>query len=74
MCVKLFSMRVDHDEEEKIAEVEEIYNHLHVKEAVEHIVARYDQQAFEALAAINLPESRKIHLRNYAESLMGRKK
>ena len=72
--VKLFSMRMDHDEEEKIAEVEEIYNRLHVKDAVEHIVARYDQQAFEALAAINLPESRKIHLRNYAESLMGRKK
>ena len=70
----LFTLRMDHDEEEKIEEVEAIYGRLHVKEAVERVMLDYDHKAFEALEAVNLPEEKKRHLRSYAELLSGRKK
>ena len=70
----LFTLRVDHDEEEKIEEVQAIYDRLHVKEAVEAVMLDYDRCAFEALDAVALPEERKKHLRTYAEMLSGRKK
>ena len=71
---QLFSLRIDHDEEEKIAEVQGIYDHLHVKEVVEQVMLDYDRKAFALLDAVNLPEGRKAHLRTYAELLSGRKK
>ena len=70
----LFTLRMDHDEEEKIEEVQSIYDRLHVKEAVEQVIADYDRKAFEALDAVGLPEERKKRLKAYAESLTGRKK
>ena len=70
----LFTLRMDHDEEEKIEEVQAIYDHLHVKEAVEQVMLDYDRKAIEALAAVDLPEEKKKHLRTYAEQLSGRKK
>ncbi len=70
----LFTLRVDHDEEEKIEEVQAIYDRLHVKEAVEAVMLDYDRRAFEALDAVALPEERKKHLRTYSEMLSGRKK
>ena len=70
----LFTLRIDHDEEEKIEEVQAIYDHLHVKEAVEQVMLDYDRKAIEALAAVSLPEEKKKHLRAYAELLSGRKK
>ena len=70
----LFTLRIDHDEEEKIEEVQAIYDRLHVKEAVEQVMLDYDRKAVEALAAVNLPEEKKMHLRVYAEMLSGRKK
>ena len=70
----LFTLRVDHDEEEKIEEVQAIYDRLHVKEAVEAVMLDYDRRAFEALAAVSQPENKKKHLRTYAELLSGRKK
>ena len=70
----LFTLRLDHDEEEKIAEVKAIYDQLNVKEAVESVIADYDRKAIETLAAIELPETKKTHLKIYAESLTGRKK
>ena len=70
----LFTLRMDHDEEEKIEEVQAIYDRLHVKEAVEQVMLSYDRMAIEALSAINLPEEKKKHLRTYAELLSGRKK
>ena len=70
----LFTLRVDHDEEEKIEEVQNIYDRLHVKEAVEAVMLDYDRRAFEALAAVSQPENKKKHLRTYAELLSGRKK
>ena len=70
----LFTLRIDHEEEEKIEEVQAIYDRLHVKEAVEQVIAEYDCKALAELEAINVPEERKSHLRNYAELLSGRKK
>ena len=70
----LFTLHMDHDEEEKINEVQEIYDRLHVKEAAEQVMLDYDRKAFAALEALNLPEERKIHLKTYAELLSGRKK
>ena len=70
----LFTLRMDHDEEEKIEEVQAIYDRLHVKEAVEQVMLNYDRMAIEALSAIDLPEEKKKHLRTYAELLSGRKK
>ena len=71
---QLFESHVDHDEEEKIAEVQAIYDKLKVKDAVEEVMAQYDKQAFSALDSINLPEEKKAHLKRYAEKLAGRKK
>jgi len=71
---QLFTLRIDHDEEEKIEEVQSIYDRLHVKEAVEEVMLGYDRKAFEALDAVSLPEEKKKHLRTYAEMLSGRKK
>ena len=70
----LFTLRIDHDEEEKIEEVQAIYDRLHVKEAVEQVMLDYDRKAIEALSAIDLSEEKKKHLRTYAELLSGRKK
>ena len=70
----LFTLRVDHDEEEKIEEVQAIYDRLHVKEAVEAVMLDYDRRAFAELDAVGLPEEKKRHLRAYAELLSGRKK
>ena len=58
----LFTLRIDHDEEEKIAEVKDIYDRLKVKETVESVIAEYDRKAFAALDAIGLPMESKIHL------------
>ena len=70
----LFTLHIDHDEEEKIAEVQGIYDRLHVKESVEQVMLDYDRKAFEALEAVGLPEDKKRHLKVYAELLSGRKK
>jgi geranylgeranyl diphosphate synthase type II len=71
---QLFTFHMDHDEDEKIEEVEAIYNRLHVKEAVEKVMLDYDRKAFEELQAVSLPEEQKKHLKTYAELLSGRKK
>ena len=71
---QLFALRIDHDEEEKIEEVEAIYDSLDIKGEVEQVIAEYDRKAFHALDSIGLPEERKRHLRTYAELLSGRRK
>jgi len=70
----LFTLSMDHDEEEKIEEVQALYDRLHVKEAVERVMLDYDRRAFDELDAVGLPEEKKRHLRTYAELLSGRKK
>ena len=71
---QLFAMRMDHDEEGKIEEVQCIYDRLQMREAVEQVMLDYDRKAFAALKAVDLPEENKNHLRTYAELLSGRKK
>lgn len=71
---RYFTMRVDHDEDEKIAEVKKIYDRLHVKEEVERVMLDYDRKAFALLDTIAVPEEKKKHLMTYAEMLSGRKK
>lgn len=58
----------------KIDEVIALYDELHVKEAVEQLMAEYFQQATICLDAVKLPEERKVHLRHYADMLSGRDK
>ena len=70
----LFTLRIDHDEEEKIEEVQALYDRLHVKESVEKVMLDYDRKAFESLAVVSLPEEKKKHLRAYARLLSGREK
>jgi len=71
---QLFTLRMDHDEEEKIAEVQAIYDRLNIKAVVEQVMLNYDRKAFAALDAVGLPDEKKAHLRTYAELLSGRKK
>ena len=71
---RYFSMRIDHDEDEKIAEVKKIYDRLHVKEEAERVMMEYDRKAFALLDSIPISEEKKKHLRTYAEMLSGRKK
>ena len=70
----LFTLRVDHDEEEKIAEVKEIYDRLNVREHVQSIITFYEREAYEKLNDVSLPYKRKEHMWNYAYLLSGRKK
>ena len=70
----LFTLHMDHDEEEKIEEVQDIYDRLNVKKTVELVIAEYDRKALSALEAVSIPKERKAHLYNYAELLSGRKK
>lgn len=70
----LFSMKIDHDLEEKIAEVQSIYDKLNVKKATEDLISNYEDKAFAALSEIHIPDERKKHLNAYAEMLSKRSK
>ena len=70
----LFSGEVAINPQRKIDEVIAIYDKLHVKEAVEQLMAEYFRQAAAYLDAVRLPEDRKTHLRRYADLLSGREK
>ena len=72
--VALFSGEVAINPQNKIDEVIAIYDELHVKEAVEKLMAEYYRQAYAALDAVKQPEERKMHLRRYADLLSGRNK
>ena len=70
----LFSGEVAINPQKKIDEVISLYDQLHVREAVESLMADYFRQAAACLDAVKLPEERKIHLRHYADLLSGREK
>ena len=70
----LFSGEVPVNPQRKIDEVIAIYDDLHVKEAVERMVADDFHRAYVSLDAVKLPEERKVHLRRYADMLSGRDK
>lgn len=70
----LFSGEIVINPQRKIDEVISMYDKLHVREAVEQLMAVYFRQAMACLDAVKLPEERKIHLRRYADLLSGREK
>lgn len=70
----LFSGEVVINPQKKIDEVIAMYDRLHVREAVELLMADYFRQAAACLDAVKLPEERKVHLRHYADLLSGREK
>lgn len=72
--VALFSGEVDINPQHKIDEVIALYDEIHVKEEVEHLMFDYYRQACVALEAVRLPEQRKNHLRHYADMLLGKDK
>ena len=70
----LFSGEVPVNPQRKIDEVIAIYDELHVKEAVERMIADDYRRAYVSLDAVKLPDERKVHLRRYADMLSGRDK
>lgn len=70
----LFSGEVSVNPQRKIDEVIAIYDDLHVKEAVEQMIADDYRRAYVSFDAVKLPEERKAHLRRYADMLSGRDK
>lgn len=71
---ELFSGEISVNPQRKIDEVIAIYDDLLVKEEVERLMADFYRQAYVFLDAVKLPEERKIHLKRYAEQLLGRDK
>lgn len=59
-------------DEEKVAAVREIYTKLGIKTAAEAVVSTYFESGLNALDAINVHESRKQPLREFAAYLMER--
>lgn len=70
----LYSGEVTINPQRKIDEVIALYDDLHVKEEVEHLMDDYYRKAYVALDAVKVPEKQKNHLRHYAEMLSGRNK
>lgn len=62
------------DESEKISAVTEIYNRLNIKELCILEMEKHQKKAFEALAQVSVPESRKAHLIQLANELTDRDK
>jgi geranylgeranyl diphosphate synthase type II len=60
------------DNTEKVTAVTAIYNTLEVRQHAENAMQAYTDKAFEALEAINLPESHKQYLRDFADGLLVR--
>ena len=72
--VELYTRKDGLEPQEKVRQVLACYNRLHVKEAVERLMADYYREADRCLDQINLPEERKQPLRAYAAMLSGRNK
>lgn len=70
----LYASRQTMEAQEKIARVLAVYDRLHVKEAVERLMAEYYREADRCLDLVNQPEERKKPLRAYAAMLSGRNK
>lgn len=61
-------------ESEKISAVTAIYNKLNIKELCILEMEKHQKQAFQALAQVSVPESRKVHLIQLANELTDRNK
>lgn len=62
----------DFDEDEKVAEVTKIYNHMGIKELATDKMNSYTQLAIADLNALNVPEERKANLRAIIDKLVVR--
>lgn len=60
------------DPAEKIAAVTALYNEIGIKELCEKKMAEYCEQALESLAAVNVPDAKKVELKNLMTDLMYR--
>jgi geranylgeranyl diphosphate synthase type II len=68
-----FSLR-EHNQEEKIKKVVNIYNQLNIKEITETLANEYINKAFSFLSQVNATEKRKKELTDIASSLIGRER
>jgi geranylgeranyl diphosphate synthase, type II len=62
------------DFNEKIRKVTEVFNHLNIPGITRQAMESYCDKAFDHLNAVNVPDERKVHLRELAVSLMNREK
>ncbi|MFA8299410.1 MAG: polyprenyl synthetase family protein [Hyphomicrobiales bacterium] len=69
---KFFNPLTQHDSVNKVKEVTKIYRDLNISEIVEAEINNYYTQAIASLDAIDVPEERKIFLREFAEKLRSR--
>lgn len=60
------------DPAEKIAAVTALYNEIGIKELCEKKMAEYCERALESLAAVNVPDAKKVELKNLMTELMYR--
>lgn len=60
------------DPTEKIAAVTALYNEIGIKELCEKKMAEHCERALESLAAVKLPEAKKVELKNLMTELMYR--
>lgn len=60
------------DPAEKIAAVTALYNEIGIKELCEKKMAEYCERALESLAAVNVPDAKKVELKNLMTDLMYR--
>lgn len=60
------------DPTEKIAAVTALYNEIGIKELCEKKMAEYCERALESLAAVNVPDTKKVELKNLMTDLMYR--
>lgn len=60
------------DPAEKIAAVTALYNEIGIKELCEKKMTEYCEQALESLAAVNVPDAKKVELKNLMTDLMYR--
>jgi len=60
------------DSTQKVADVTRIYNNLDIRRYAEEAMQTYADKAFAALALINLPDSHKQYLQDFADGLLVR--
>ncbi len=58
---------------EKIAAVTAIYNQLGIRQICEEVMLSYTNQALASLATVNIPEEKKLILKQLAQKLLARK-
>lgn len=63
----------DFNREEKVKAVTDLYNKIGIDKLAQKKIAYYFEESKKYIAAVSVPEERKVELRKYAEKLMNRK-